>query len=89
MSLIRTCFRPYRTSLALLQALRILYPEGFAYKAPPYEYEFERLPMDLLIGDRKVREGLESGLPVADLEAAWQDELADYRQRCSPLFLYD
>ena len=82
-------FRPYRTSLALLQALRILYPEGFAYKAPPYEYEFERLPMDLLIGDRKVREGLESGLPVADLEAAWQDELADYRQRCSPLFLYD
>ncbi len=82
-------FRPYRTSLALLQALRSLYPDGFAYKAPPYEYEFERLPMDLLIGDRQVREGLESGIPVADLEAAWQDELADYRRRCSPLFLYD
>ena len=82
-------FRPYRTSLALLQALRSLYPDGFAYKAPPYEYEFERLPMDLLIGDRQVREGLENGIPVADLEAAWQDELADYRRRCSPLFLYD
>jgi uncharacterized protein YbbC (DUF1343 family) len=82
-------FRPYRASLALLQALRTLYPDGFAYKAPPYEYEFERLPMDLLIGDRQVREGLENGIPVADLEAAWQDELADYRQRCSRLFLYD
>ena len=82
-------FRPYRTSLALLQALRHLYPEGFAYKAPPYEYEFERLPMDLLIGDRQVREGLENGVPVADLEGAWQADLETYKQRCQVLFLYD
>ena len=82
-------FRPYRTSLALLQALRHLYPEGFAYKAPPYEYEFERLPMDLLIGDRQVREGLENGVPVADLEGSWQADLETYKQRCQVLFLYD
>lgn len=82
-------FRPYRTSLALLQALRRLYPEPFAYKTTPYEYEFERLPMDLLIGDQQIRAGLESGVPVADLEGAWQADLEAYARRSRALFLYD
>lgn len=82
-------FRPYRTSLALLQAIRTLYPEQFAYKEPPYEYEFERLPMDLIIGDRKVREALEQGVPIQELELEWQEELEVYRQRCRAVFLYD
>jgi len=82
-------FRPYRTSLALLQALQILYPGQFAYKKPPYEYEFERLPMDLIIGDRRVREALEQGVPLLEIEHGWQAELEDYRQRCRAVFLYD
>ena len=32
-------FMPYRTSLALLQAAKVLYPKDFHYKEPPYEYE--------------------------------------------------
>lgn len=82
-------FRPYRTSLALLQALHSLYPERFAYKTPPYEYEFERLPMDLIIGDRTVREAVENGVAVAALEQEWQGELNTYRQRCRTVLLYD
>ncbi len=82
-------FRPYRTSLALFQAIRCLYPEQFAYKSPPYEYEFERLPMDLIIGDKMVREGLENGVPIAELERVWQEELDEYRQLRRAVFLYD
>jgi len=82
-------FRPYRTSLALLQAIQCLYPDQFAYKQPPYEYEFERLPMDLIIGDRRVREALENGVPIEELEHSWQAELADYQERCRAVFLYD
>ena len=82
-------FRPYRTSLALLQAIRRLYPDQFAYKQPPYEYEFERLPMDLIIGDRRIREALENGVPLEELEHSWQAELADYQERCRAVFLYD
>jgi len=82
-------FRPYRTSLALLQAMFRLYPGQFAYKQPPYEYEFTRLPMDLIIGDRAVREGLEAGVPVIELERGWQRELDEYRQRCRAVLLYD
>jgi len=82
-------FRPYRTSLALLQAICSLYPEPFAYKAPPYEYEFERLPMDLIIGDRAVREALEGGAPLVELEQGWQRDLDEYRERCRAVLLYD
>jgi uncharacterized protein YbbC (DUF1343 family) len=82
-------FRPYRTSLALLQAVRSLYPEQFAYKQPPYEYEFERLPMDLIIGDRAIREALENGVPIMELERGWQAELDQYRERRRAVLLYD
>jgi len=82
-------FLPYRTSLVLLQAIRSLYPGQFAYKAPPYEYEFERLPMDLIIGDRAVREALENGAPIIELEQGWQRELDEYRQRRRAVLLYE
>lgn len=82
-------FRPYRTSLALLQAIRTLYPDSFGYKEPPYEYEFERLPMDLIIGDRAVRQAVESGVTIEEIEQSWQEDLAGYRQRSSAVFLYD
>ncbi len=84
-----TEFRPYRTSLALFQAIRRLYPGQFAYKEPPYEYEFERLPMDLIIGDRAIREALENGVPIVELEQGWQRELDDYRERCRAVLLYE
>lgn len=82
-------FRPYRTSLALLQVIRRLYPDRFAYKEPPYEYEYQRLPMDLILGNRAVRTALEDGVAIIDLERDWQAELDEYQQRRSAVLLYD
>ncbi len=84
----RTVFRPYRTGLALLQALRTLYPGEFAYKDPPYEYEFERLPMDLILGDRQVRLALEEGADILELERSWQQELAGFEELRRSVLLY-
>lgn len=82
-------YRPYRTSLALLQALILLYPDDFAYKDPPYEYEFERLPMDLILGDQGVRLALEEGVDVLELERSWEEEIIGYKELCRSVFLYD
>lgn len=81
-------FLPYRTSLALLQAAIILYPEHFEYKQPPYEYEFKRLPMDLIIGDRELRCQMENGQSILELEEAWQDELQAFDRKRKHYFLY-
>ncbi len=52
-------YLPYVTSLKLLQAIIRHHANDFSWKKPPYEYEFERLPIDLIIGDTKVRNHLE------------------------------
>ena len=81
-------FRPYRTSLALLQAVMCLYPDDFSYKPPPYEYEYERLPMDLILGDTRVREALEQGETIAAIEQMWQPELTDFIRKRDRYLLY-
>ncbi|MFZ2089944.1 MAG: DUF1343 domain-containing protein [Desulfobaccales bacterium] len=68
-------FKPYYTTLTLLSVIRRLYPHQFAWRQPPYEYETERLPIDLLTGDAAIREGLDAGRPVSELEGSWQPEL--------------
>ncbi len=59
----RRAFKPYYTTLALIRAILSLYPEQFSWRQPPYEYETERLPFDLLTGDAAVRQALESAVP--------------------------
>ena len=81
-------FLPYRTSLALLQAVLQLYPEAFRYKDPPYEYEYERLPMDLILGSGKVRRQLEEGTAILDIEEEWAEELAAFTGTRERYFLY-
>lgn len=81
-------FRPYRTTLALLQAIMTLYPELFAYKEPPYEYEYDKVPMDLILGSRQVRLALEAGVDILELERSWQDGLQEFEQRRRAFFLY-
>ena len=82
-------YRPYRTSLALLQAIMSLHPADFQYKKPPYEYEYNRLPMDLILGDTKVREALEKGEDIMDIENLWQNDLEDFIKLRQDVFLYN
>ena len=82
-------FRPYRTSLALLQTVMLIHPDAFAYKQPPYEYEYERLPMDLILGDRRVRLALEQGKDILTMEKAWQSDLDAFEKLRRKVFLYN
>jgi uncharacterized protein YbbC (DUF1343 family) len=46
----RQGFRPLRTALEILRTIRDLHPRDFAWKQPPYEYEHEKLPVEILCG---------------------------------------
>lgn len=70
----RRSYRPWRTGIALLAALRRLWPDEFRWRPPPYEYEKERLPIDILAGGPHLREGIEAGRPAADLAADLEAE---------------
>lgn len=46
----RNVFQPLRTGLEIIRTVREMYPNDFAWKQPPYEYEHEKLPIEILCG---------------------------------------
>src|SRR5262249_16730957 len=52
-------FQPLRTTLALLTAVRRLWPKDFAWRDPPYEYEKVNKPIDILFGNCTFRGALD------------------------------
>ncbi|RLB33001.1 MAG: DUF1343 domain-containing protein [Deltaproteobacteria bacterium] len=82
-------FRPYRTTLCLLRAVIRTHPEAFSWRPPPYEYESDRRPIDLILGDPSIREALESGVSVMELESGWKQDLKTYMERRRPYLLYE
>jgi uncharacterized protein YbbC (DUF1343 family) len=43
-------FHPFATGIEIIRQLRKLYPNSFAWSQPPYEYEYRRLPIEVLLG---------------------------------------
>ena len=68
-------YLPYITTLKLLQAVMSHHANDFAWKNPPYEYEFERLPIDLIIGSSEIRKRLERLNSLDDIAESWKPEL--------------
>jgi uncharacterized protein YbbC (DUF1343 family) len=81
-------FQPYLVSLALLSAVLRDGGERFAWREPPYEYETERLPIDLILGDSALRKAVEEGADPLDLRTGWQEELSAYREARRASLLY-
>ena len=81
-------FKPYLTSLRFLQAIIACHPQEFKWKLPPYEYEYERLPMDLILGDSDIRRQIENLEPIEKIEASWQEELERFKVISSKYHLY-
>jgi uncharacterized protein YbbC (DUF1343 family) len=81
-------YRPYRTSLRLLQIIAKLYADRFEWKEPPYEYEYHKRPIDLILGDRQLRRAIHTQAALADLERQWAPDLDAYRRRIGGIQLY-
>ena len=81
-------FSPYRFTLALLKAVIRLYPDNFSWLAPPYEYEYEKLPIDILTGDPAIRQTLENDGNLDFLQESWGDSLEEFYAQRSNVIIY-
>ena len=81
-------FRPYPTSLILLQTVLLSHKNQFQWKSPPYEYEFSRLPIDLIIGDQSIRQRLENAESVDQIAMSWQQETDEFKEISKKYHLY-
>jgi uncharacterized protein YbbC (DUF1343 family) len=78
-------FRPWRLQALAFKAIRRLYGEYPIWRDFPYEYEFERLAIDVINGGPALREWVDDpaaepgdldSLAAVD-EARWRDEIAE------------
>jgi len=80
-------YRPYASSLALIQAVLTTHDE-FEWSSPPYEYEFHHLPIEIILGSGDLHNQLKEGVEVADLERTWEMQLHEFAQLRQPYLLY-
>lgn len=85
----RDHFKPVATGVAIITAIRRLYPARFAWKQPPYEYVYDRLPFDAITGTSALREQIEEGLSVREIEHSWEEGVRQFATRREPYLLYD
>ncbi|HEX9426782.1 MAG TPA: DUF1343 domain-containing protein [Candidatus Polarisedimenticolia bacterium] len=84
----RDAYRPYITTLALLQEIIALHRDRFEWKQPPYEYVTDKPPIDVLTGDPAIRIALESGADLHRLERSWRREISAFERESLPFRLY-
>jgi uncharacterized protein YbbC (DUF1343 family) len=74
----RARFQPVTTGVTLLEEFRRQDPGRFGWKPPPYEYEHERLAIDLLYGSDDLRHRLEAGYSADRIAASWSDDVGKF-----------
>jgi uncharacterized protein YbbC (DUF1343 family) len=84
----RATFKPFFTGLAVMAAARRVAPRDFRWKRPPYEFERRRLPIDILLGTDVIRQALERGRPLREIERGWTAALGRWRRRREQVLAY-
>ncbi len=84
----RNSFAPVLTGIAVIKTVFDLYPSEFKWKAPPYEYVFDRNPFDVIAGTTKLREMIEQNIELNEIENSWQEELKQFKKLREKYLLY-
>ena len=74
----RRAFRPVRTAVALIAACREALGDRFRWREPPYEYETDKMPIDILAGSDTLRRDIEQGRPLEAMAADWNDAVVSF-----------
>lgn len=84
----RQRFQPVLAAVLLTEAFREAGPEAFLWRDPPYEYEHEKLPFDILAGTAETREQIEAGIKAEEIARSWQPSVAEFERLRSRFLLY-
>ncbi|MBD3418848.1 MAG: DUF1343 domain-containing protein [Chitinivibrionales bacterium] len=75
-------YRPVLTTFALLDSARRAGGDHFAFNNPPYEYEYGKMPFDILAGDSTWRELLLDGCTRVSLVEMWRHSYQEFKKYC-------
>ena len=81
-------FEPLRAAVELIDEFRREDPARFAWREPPYEYEHDKEPIDILYGSDRLRRTLDDSGSVAALIESWRADEERFRRLREPHLLY-
>jgi uncharacterized protein YbbC (DUF1343 family) len=84
----RAAFRPVLSSVAWLREFHAESPERFAWRQPPYEYEHEKMPIDILAGSSALRQQVESQEDPRRIAESWEPAVAQFGRTRGRYLLY-
>ena len=84
----RQQFQPVLVGVALIAMFHQVDPARFAWRQPPYEYEHDKMPIDILAGSDKLRAQIEAGTSARDIAASWKKDEESFRKLREPYLLY-
>ena len=82
-------YYPVGTALELIDSIIKTSPEGtLEFNPPPYEYEKNLMPFDILSGDSMMRNALINREPVSRERERWKDEIEEFRKEFRDFSFY-
>ena len=84
----RDIYPAVQSAVAILIEMRAQNPAKFQWRQPPYEYEHEKLPFDILAGSSELRTQIEAGVPARTIAGSWQRGLDTFAGQRAPFLLY-
>jgi uncharacterized protein YbbC (DUF1343 family) len=79
-------FRSVQTSIAILRVVNHQWPREFQWLEPPYEYETQKPPIDIIYGSSKLRDNLGSAVSIKDLAGV---DAKGWGERTAAIQIYD
>ncbi|MBK5256500.1 MAG: DUF1343 domain-containing protein [Vicinamibacteria bacterium] len=74
--------------LVLIEKARAQDRKKFAWRKPPYEYEYVKPPIDILCGTSELREAIEAGRPVRKFRERFESEARAFEVIRAPYLMY-
>ena len=75
--------------LVIIEKARAQNKAKFAWRTPPYEYEFIKPPIDILCGTSDVRKAIEAGKPVRRFKASFDAQAKAFEVVRAPHLIYE
>jgi uncharacterized protein YbbC (DUF1343 family) len=84
----RQAFEPVKAGVSLMRECFGLAPDRFKWRDPPYEYEHDKMPIDILAGSPSLRQQIEQQAALADIVASWRPGEVEFAEARRPYLLY-
>jgi uncharacterized protein YbbC (DUF1343 family) len=84
----RHAFKPVLTGIAIIEELRAADPKAFSWKRPPYEYENDKEPIDVIAGSPSFRHAIDAGERAEHIAAKWATSVREFKTLQQRFHLY-